>query len=180
MEKTTKAPFEEVMGTEEKMIWSYRPSLASYLVDYRELWYTTGLSILFFVTFLFAEMVTAARLVSWMFFPLFMMAVAMALIYLVAKRLVTHRHIGYGLSNQRVLIKSGFLSPTYQAIDVSSITEIAVDRGLLQHALGIGTIRISTARSAFDDLGLEAEVSKRLEGVPNPDGVLLKILRQRS
>lgn len=171
--------FEEVTTDEEKMVWTYRPTLLTYLADYRELWYTIGVTTVLLVSFAAAEMVTPERLVPWKFFPAFLAAAVVAVGYAVVKRKLLHRYVGYALSEKRVLIKGGLLTPTYKAIELSKITSVDVSRDPLQYLLGTGTIRIATGESKLDEFGLADSPCDQLEGVRNPYGVLKEILRRR-
>lgn len=179
MKSENEGLFNEITSEEEKMIWTYRPTLFTYLADHRELWYATGISFLFIVTFFVAEILTPERLVPWKFFTIFVVAVVLAMGYTILKRGLLHRHVGYGLSEKRVLIRSGLLAPTFKAIELSKITSVDVSRDLLQYFLGTGTIRITTNDDKFDELGLMEFSGEQLEGIKNPYGVLKEILKQR-
>lgn len=179
MKSENDALFDEITTDEEKMIWTYRPTLLNYLADHRELWYATGISLLFIVTFFVAEILTPVRLVPWKFFPIFIVAVVLAVGYTILKRGLLHRHVGYGLSEKRILIRSGLLAPTYKAIELSKITNVNVSRDLIQYFLGTGTIRITTNENKRDELGLTEYRGEQLECVKNPSGVLKEILARR-
>jgi len=171
--------FEEVRTDQEKIIWTYRPTLLTYLIDFRELWYAAGMSILFLISFFFFFFITSERLVPWKFFPLFMIAVVLGAGYMILKRGLLHKYVAYGLSEKRLLIRRGLIAPAFEFIELSKITSVDVSRDLIQYLLGTGTIRITTNENKRDELGLTEHTGEQLEGVKNPYGVLKEIIARR-
>jgi uncharacterized membrane protein YdbT with pleckstrin-like domain len=166
--KKDKTLFDDVKSENEKMIWSYRPRLVNYILSYQEYWFGIAFLILFWVAFFIAEMSTPERLVSWTFFLLMLLAIFFTIPAMLAWRFLQHRNIGYGLSDKRVMFRSGILSPNYKTIDLDKIQSMEVNRNMVQNIFNTGTINFHTASQKVDEFGMSNTVPDQWECIQNP------------
>lgn len=169
--------FESILGAEEKVIWSHRPSLIKYLISYRELWYGLAFSLLFLVCWFVLEMVSPDRWLSWKMYLLFPLAIGLVTAASITWRLLNHVNLGYGLTNRHVFLRQGVVSISYRAISLHQIRKVEVQQDIAQRVLGTGCIRFFTNQSTGDAFGLPSESVDQWESVEAPYEVYRKIVQ---
>jgi len=177
MKNSSDSLFDRAVSDNEKLLWSYRPVLTDYLMAYRELWYATGMALIFFFSFLIVELVTPERAASWKFFALFPAVGILAFTYMLGQRILSLRQTGYAFSERHVFFSRGMITPEFKVVDVRQIRSIEIKQGWLQRLSGKGDIRFFTGEQKIDESGLTIKSFDQWEAVDNPHEVFKALQR---
>lgn len=175
MDSNLKNPFRDIQSENEVMLWSYQPKLAPFVMAYGELWFSLAFLLLFWAAFFVAEITTSERLVSWLFFPLMLLGIVVFIPALLAWRFLQHRRLAYGLSNKRIVIRSGVMWVNYKTIDLDKIQRMEVKKNMAQALFNTGTIIFHTS---MPENTLTGPSPDQWEGIKEPYEVFRLIKRE--
>lgn len=175
MDSNLKNPFRDIQSENEVMLWSYQPKLAPFVMAYGELWFSLAFLLLFWAAFFVAEITTSERLVSWLFFPLMLLGIVVFIPALLTWRFLQHRRLAYGLSNKKIVIRSGVMWVSYKTIDLDKIQRMEVKKNMAQALFNTGTIIFHTA---MPENTLTGPSPDQWEGITEPYEVFRLIKRE--
>lgn len=70
-----------------------------------------------------------------------------------------HKHLGYAIEPQRIVIRKGILTRIQQNIPFNMVTDFRLQRSLYDRALGIGSIQVQTAGQGVTGSGYEGKLA---------------------
>jgi membrane protein YdbS with pleckstrin-like domain len=166
--------FNEILGNEESITWTGRPSKLHFLFWNSELWQTVGVSAILICVFTVAELTTAERMFPWYFIPMLVLIMGISSVIVFAKRYMEYVHVAFALTNQRALFRYGILVDHYKTIDLHHLTKVEVDRNPVQALFNTGNVRFFTTLPEYDEYGM-GTTPDRWESVQAPYEVLKKV-----
>lgn len=112
--------------------------------------------------------ITRMPMVAWLLLGL----VTFGVTWLVAAyEYLRLRHVEQGVTNKRVIYKTGIISRKSEEMKLASIETVEIDQGVLGRMLGYGTVKV-TGRGASDVLfrGVDdpMAVKRAIESISNP------------
>ncbi len=77
-----------------------------------------------------------------------------------------------GVTNKRVILKSGIISRKTEEMKLTSIETVEIDQGILGRIFGFGTVKITgrgISNVLLKNIDDPMSVKRQIEGVSNPD-----------
>ena len=174
-------PFDPVLDSDERLFWTGRPNFTVFLL--------TGIPFLFFgclwgaidifgfILPMTKEGVHASKGVPLgfiiPFFAIHLFPFWGAWLNIIRLVLVSS-NTWYGISNKRVLLRTGFWGTDFKTIDYDKLSDISVNVGPIENMMGLGTIRFmpgdtrnnrAFAGSSFIGIEKPYDVFKKLKEV---------------
>lgn len=81
------------------------------------------------------------------------------------------RHVEQGVTNKRVIFKTGIISRKSEEMKLASIETVEIDQGILGRMLGYGNVKVTgrgTSDVLFRSVADPMAVKRQIEGVSNP------------
>jgi uncharacterized membrane protein YdbT with pleckstrin-like domain len=81
------------------------------------------------------------------------------------------RHVEQGVTNKRVIFKTGIISRRSEEMKLASIETVEIDQGILGRMLGYGNVKVTgrgTSDVLFRSVADPMAVKRQIEGVSNP------------
>ncbi|MBS1635717.1 MAG: PH domain-containing protein [Bacteroidetes bacterium] len=170
----TTGDFDKIINRDEKIIWSARPKLAPYLFA------ETGFMFLG-IAFGIAWIIIALNLphednMTAKYFWIFGAVYLAQMSFVTVRKLVYFKHTVYALSNQRILIRTGFMGRDFKTTDLEKIADIEVKVNMVSKFYKVGSIRFFSGVIKKDDSG-SSKVYESWLGIEEPYEVF-KLVKQ--
>jgi len=112
--------------------------------------------------------ITRMPMVAWLLLGLLTFGLTW---FIAAYEYLRLRHVEQGVTNKRVIYKTGIISRKSEEMKLASIETVEIDQGVLGRMLGYGNVKI-TGRGASDVLfrGVDdpMAVKRAIESISNP------------
>ena len=148
LERSLFAAFKPIKQPDETIYWAGRPHFFFFVCP------SFGLLVfgLFWLRLPYGLLSHAAHsgsIASLVFGSIFLL-VPLSCLFHAVKRSLQYRRTVYAITDRRILIREGAFSAEFASIDFGRITEVRVSQGVLDGALGLGTLSIYVGGSLKD------------------------------
>lgn len=165
--------FTPILGREEKLLWSGRPDLIPFLASGLP-YLATGLAWGAFYYLVFMRRAESVDLQSLLTMLMFTMP-TWASLFNMGKLAVTHHNTRYGLTDRRVLLRSGFIGIDFKSIDHDKIQDLEVRVSPIERMFGVGTIEAYSGRMVQNAEGGPTKATDKLIAIRDPYAVFTRI-----
>ena len=163
--------FDTVKDDDEEILWTDKPKFIPYAIT----GLAAGFGIVIFVAMYFLITKQFEQTATNNNFSLWFVAIPVGLfLFTLLQKLFSYSNTSYGLTNKRVMMRTGFIGTNFKSIDYDKISDIEVTVNVIERAFNVGTIKIFSGRTQTDD-GVTSKLYDRWEAIPNVYEVFKKV-----
>jgi membrane protein YdbS with pleckstrin-like domain len=164
--------FESVKDDDEEILWTDKPRFIPYSVT----GLAAGFGLLIFLAFYFSmtKDVKSPDGTFNNFSTLFVAIPVILFAWTFLRKLLSYNNTSYGMTNKRVMVRTGFIGTDFKSIDYDKISDIEVTVNVIERAFNVGTIKFFSGRTQTDD-GITSKLYDRWEAIPNVYEVFKKV-----
>ncbi len=164
--------FESVKDDDEEILWTDKPKFIPYSIT----GLAAGVGILIFLAFYYAMTSNVKNNdgSTGSFSAWFVAIPIIIFVWGFAQKLFSYSNTNYGMTNKRVMMRTGFIGTNFKSIDYDKISDIEVTVNAVERAFNVGTIKFFSGRTQTDD-GMTSKLYDRWEAIPNVYEVFKKI-----
>jgi membrane protein YdbS with pleckstrin-like domain len=163
--------FDSVKDDDEEILWTDRPKFIPYAIT----GLAAGFGIVLFVgmSFLMTKNFEQAGINNG--FSIWFVAIPVIIfLFTLLKKLFSFGNTSYGLTNKRVMMRTGFIGTDFKSIDYDKISDIEVTVNFIERAFNVGTIKFFSGRTQTDE-GITSKLYDQWEAIPNVYEVFKKV-----
>jgi uncharacterized membrane protein YdbT with pleckstrin-like domain len=160
--------FDSIKDDNENVLWIDKPKLIPYIITSLSL----GVAVTCFLVFYFVitKDITftdkSIRLLS-------IIGASLPVLFFLwsfVRKMLSYKNTAYALTDKRIIIRSGFLSPNFKIMDYAKIIEVDVKINLIERAYNVGTIIFFSGKTEqYDDFPVK--VYDKWEAINMPNDV---------
>ena len=163
--------FDSVKDDDEQILWTDKPKFIPYAMTGLAAGFGIGIfaAMYFVITKKFNQSGITDTFSLW-----FIGLPVGAFLFTLLQKLFSYSNTRYGLTNKRVMMRTGFIGTDFKSIDYDKISDIEVTVNLIERAFIVGTIKFFSGRTQNDDGGI-SKLYDRWEAIPNVYEVFKKV-----
>lgn len=163
--------FDSVKDDDEQILWTGKPKFFPYAVT----GLAAGFGIIIFIAMYFLMTRNAAQAESNGPFSFWFLSIPVGLfLFTFLQKLFSYSNTSYGMTNKRVMMRTGFVGTNFKSIDYDKISDIEVTVNAVERAFNVGTIKFFSGRTQTDD-GATSKLYDRWEAISNVYEVFKKV-----
>ena len=172
IEKQITSEFDPIKEKDEQILWTEKPKLTPYMTN-------GSLTVLYLFAFGVAcfcmnQFIIKSGSVMGNIFIWFGLIAPLQGLYLLFKKLLTHKNLLYAYTNKRVIIRSGVFGIDYKTIDYDKIADMEINVNPFEKLHKVGSIRFFTGEIKRTDDG-NKKVYERWEAISDPYETFKKV-----